>query len=252
LIPDQFLIMGPPLAPVWIAGLWQLARDPRLARWRFLAAAYAVLIAVFLATGGKPYYLAGTYPVLFAAGALPAVAWARRRKARAGILITVAAVSAAVSVVVALPVLPARDLHETPIPAMNYDAGEQLGWPRFAATVEHAYRGLPRVERTSAIVLTGNYGEAGALLRYAPDIPRVYSGHNAFWDYGPPPADTTVVLTIGYPSPDLRAWFAHVRPVARINNGLHLDNDEQGRHVWLCNGPTSSWARLWPKMRNLG
>jgi hypothetical protein len=252
LVPDQFLIMGPPLAPVWVVGLWRLARSPSLARWRYLALAYGVLIVVFLATGGKSYYLAGMYPVLFAAGAAPVVDWARRRPARSWTLITVAAVSAAVSVVVALPVVPARDLHATPVPALNYDAGEQLGWPRFAATVDRAYHALPAAERTSAIVLTGNYGEAGAVLRYAPDVPRVYSGHNAFWEYGPPPSDTSTVLTIGYPASELRAWFAHARPVARIKNGLNLDNDEQGRRLWLCTGPTASWRQLWPKMRNLG
>lgn len=252
LIPDQFLIMGPPLAPVWIAGLLRLVRDPALRRWRFVAAAYGVLVIVFLATGGKPYYLAGIYPVLFAAGATPVIAWVRRGARRGRTLITVAAVSAAISVVVALPVIPPDDLHDTPVPAMNYDAGEQLGWPRFAGTVDRVYRSLPPAVRTSAVLLTGNYGEAGAVLRYAPDITRVYSGHNAFWDYGPPPADTTDVLAIGYPTSELRAWFDDVRAMARINNGVDLDNDEQGRHVWLCTGPTASWATLWPRMRNLG
>ena len=252
LIPDQFLIMGPPLAPIWIAGLWRLARDPAVRRWRFLAASYGVLVIVFLATGGKPYYLAGTYPVLFAAGAAPVIRWVRRGTRRGRLLVIVAAISAAISVVVALPVVPAGDLHDTPVPAMNYDAGEQLGWSRFAATIDHAYRSLPAARRPSAAVLTGNYGEAGAVLRYAPDIPHVYSGHNALWEYGPPPADTTEVLAIGYPIGDLRTWFTDIRPVARIDNELDLDNDEQGRRVWLCTGPTASWATLWPKMRNLG
>jgi 4-amino-4-deoxy-L-arabinose transferase-like glycosyltransferase len=252
LIPDQFLIMGPPLAPVWIAGLWRLVRSPALRRWRFLAVAYGVLVVVFLATGGKPYYLAGTYPVLFAAGAGPTIGWLRRGARRGRLLVTVAAISAAISIVVALPVVPAADLHDTPVPAMNYDAGEQLGWPRFAATVDQAYHSLPPSERTSTVVLTGNYGEAGAVLRYAPDIPRVYSGHNAFWDYGPPPVNTTTVLAIGYPTSDLHKWFGSVRPMGRIDNGLNLENDEQGRHVWLCMTPRASWTTLWPHMRNLG
>jgi hypothetical protein len=131
--PDQFLIMGPPLAPVWVVGLWRLARDPSLARWRFVA---------------------------FAAGAPAVLGWARERTGRLVALVTV---SAAVSAVVTLPIIPAADLHATPVPAMNYDAGEQLGWPRFAATVDRAFRALPPAERSAAIVLTGNYGEAGAV-----------------------------------------------------------------------------------------
>jgi 4-amino-4-deoxy-L-arabinose transferase-like glycosyltransferase len=250
-LPFQFLLMGPPLAPFWLAGLWRLARDPALALWRALAVAYPVLIAIFLVTGGKPYYLAGVYPVLFAAGAAPALRWMRSvgRRVVVGIAITASIV---VSAVVALPIVPADVLHDTPIVDLNYDAGEQVGWPRFAATVTRAYEALPADERAEAIVLTGNYGEAGALLHFAPAIPRVYSGHNSLWDYGPPPPQTGAALVIGYDEADVRSWFGSVRPAERIDNGVDLDNDEQGTTVWLCTDPVERWSRLWPDMRNLG
>jgi 4-amino-4-deoxy-L-arabinose transferase-like glycosyltransferase len=250
-VPFQFLLMGPPLAPVWLAGLWRLTRDRSLALWRCIAVAYPVLVVIFLATGGKPYYLAGIYPVLFAAGAAPTLRWMRAAGRRSA-AVTAIAVSIAVSAVVALPIVPACVLHDTPIVAMNYDAGEQVGWPRFAATVTRAYTALPAAQRADAVVLTGNYGEAGAVLHFAPAIPRVYSGHNSLWDYGPPPAATRTVLVIGYPEDDVRSWFRSVRPAARIDNGVHLDNDEQGATVWLCTDPVRSWTRLWPDMRNLG
>jgi hypothetical protein len=60
------------------------------------------------------------------------------------------------------------------------------------------------------------------------------------------------VLAIGYPADELRTSFAHLRVVDRIDNGLDLDNDEQGRQLWLCTGPTASWPQLWPQLRNLG
>jgi 4-amino-4-deoxy-L-arabinose transferase-like glycosyltransferase len=250
-VPFQFLLMGPPLAAIWLAGLWRLARDPALALWRAVAIAYPVLIVIFVVTGGKPYYLAGSYPVLFAAGAAPVLRWARTG-ARRAMVGTAVGVSVAVSAVVALPIVPTRVLHDTPIVDMNYDAGEQVGWPAFAATVRRAYERLPAAQRAAAVVLTGNYGEAGALQHFAPAIPRVYSGHNSLWDYGPPPPQTDTALVIGYDEEDLRTWFRSVRPAARIDNGLHLDNDEQGATVWLCTGPVDSWPRLWPDMRNLG
>ena len=250
-VPYQVLLMGPPLAPVWIAGLWRLARDPALVRWRSLLLAYLTLVAVFIVTGGKPYYLAGMYPALFAAGAAPAMAWARTT-ARRATLATALAVSAAISAVVALPVVPARVLHDTPIVAMNYDAGEQVGWPDFARTITNVYDRLSASDRAQAIVLTGNYGEAGAILRFAPHLRPVESGHNALWDYGPPPAAAHIAIAIGYTESDLRGWFRTVQRVDVINNGDHLDNDEQGNPVWLCRDPTRPWTDLWPAMRNLG
>ena len=249
-VPFQFLLVSPPLAPVWIAGLWRLARDPRLQMWRCLPVAYVVLVVIFIATGGKPYYLCGLYPALFAAGAEPTLRWVRAgRSLRRTVLTAAVVLSAAVSAVVSLPVIPSSALHDTPVLAMNYDAGEQIGWHRFVAIVGAEYDALPASQRQHAIVLGENYGEAGAMLRYRPDITHTYSGQNSMWDLGPPPGDTTTAVVIGYDAPQLRLWFATVRQVATIDNGVHLNNDEQGRPVWLCTGPTTLWPSLWPKIR---
>jgi len=252
-IPYQLVLISPVLVPVWIAGLWRLARDPRLARWRCFAVAYPVLVVVFVVVGGKPYYLCGMYPVLLAAGAEPTLAWMRRgaERVRRLLLGLAIALSAVVSVVLMLPIVPVTALRDTPVVAINYDAGETVGWPRFAATVGGAYDALPAQQRAHAVVLGGNYGEAGAVLRFRPDVP-AFSGRNSFWSLGPPPADTQTASVIGYPEADLRRWFSDVQPVATIDNGVHLHNDDQNRTVWLCTGPTESWAALWPALRRLG
>src|SRR3954469_16465662 len=101
IVPFQFLLVSPLLAPVWIAGLVRLFRAPELRDVRFLAWAWVVLAVVFLASGGKPYYLAGLLPVLLGAGAPAAARWHR-----AGLVAAMAA-SAVVTAVIALPVLPA-------------------------------------------------------------------------------------------------------------------------------------------------
>lgn len=64
IVPFQALLASPPLAPVWIAGLVRLLRDGSLRELRFFAVAWAVLAVVLMASGGKPYYLAGLLPVL--------------------------------------------------------------------------------------------------------------------------------------------------------------------------------------------
>jgi hypothetical protein len=133
---------------------------------------------------------------------------------------------------------------------INYDAGETVGWPAFAATVAQVRNQLPA--DAEVVVLTGNYGEAGAVDRYLPDLAPAYSRHNAYWDWGPPPESADTVVAVGLPEEELRRWFGSVREAARIDDGVDLDNDEQGRPVWVASDRTAPWSRIWPELRRLG
>jgi hypothetical protein len=250
-VPYQFLLISPVLFPVWCAGLWRLWRDQALAIWRSFALAYPVLLVIFIGTGGKPYYLCGMYPVLLAAGAGPTLRWARRGRARLVPLMTAVGLSMVVSAVLMLPIVPVANLHQTPIVAVNADTGETVGWPRFAATIGRAYDALPAAQRRHAIVLGENYGEAGAMLRFRPDVP-AYSPHNSMWSLGPPPAGTATVVAVGYDAAELRIHFQDVRRVARIDDGVDLDNQEQGNPVWLCTGPRQPWQQMWNELKRDG
>ena len=252
IVPFQVLLVSPPLAPVWIAGLVRLFRDPATRQLRFLAWAWVVLAGVFMATGGKPYYLAGLLPVLIGAGSVQIDTWMRsgregvRRKVSAAVL----AASAVTSVVIALPVLPAADAG--PVLAVNGDVAETIGWPELAHTVADVYRGLPDARR--AVVLAGNYGEAGAIDRYGPGLglPHAYSGHNAYGDWGPPPDTGRPVIVVGV-RPDLvSAYLRGCVTAAHVANDANVENEEQGRSVLVCDGPQSSWSQIWSALRHVG
>lgn len=252
-VPYQAVLVSPVLTPLWVAGWWRLARDPGLRTWRSLAVAFPLLMLLFVVVGGKPYYLCGMYPALLAAGAAPALAWVGRGAGRARGVGLGAAVglSAAVSALLMLPILPVAVLHSTPVPTINYDAGETVGWPRFVATVGAAYDALPGGQRATTVVIGANYGEAAAVARYRPDVP-VFGAQNSLWDLGPPPAATTTAIVVGYTGPQLHRWFGDVAQVATIDNGVALDNDEQGEAVWRCSSPTLGWAVIWGQARRLG
>jgi hypothetical protein len=251
-VPFQLVLVSPVLVPVWAIGWWRLARDPALGTWRAFAVAYAVLAVFFLVTGGKPYYLAGLYPVLLAAGAGPVVDWARRGavRLRAGLLAAALALSLAIDGVLGLPVLPVERLGGTPVPDVNYDAGETVGWPAFTAAVRRARDRLPADE--SVAVLTGNYGQAGAIDRFAPDLAPAYSGHNSYWTWGPPPEDVDTIVAVGIPEERLDRWFARVAVVEQVDNGVGLENEEQGRPILTATDRLFPWSEIWPELRRLG
>jgi hypothetical protein len=114
--------------------------------------------------------------------------------------------------------------------------------------------GLSRAEQSRAVVVTENYGQAGAIDRYGPErgLPKAYSGHNAYFDWGPPPDTAGPVVVIGFDEDFLRTVFGDVSPAATIDNGVGVDNDEQGTPVWIARDPRGPWAAIWPSFRRLG
>lgn len=255
-LPFQLVLVGLALVPVWGVGLWRLLRDPQLRTFRLFAVSYLLLAALFLVTGGKPYYLAGLYPVLLAAGAQPVLDWALRGAValRSSLLAAALATTAAVSVVLFLPVVPPSALAGTPIPEINSDAGATLGWPELVATVAGVQRDLPLGERDRAVILTDNYGEAGALeqARSRLDLPPVFSGHMGFGEWGPPPDGATPTIAVGLDRATLDELFASVTPAAQIDNGIGLDTAEQGRTVWVCREQRRPWSQVWPQISQIG
>lgn len=248
-VPMQLVYLSPVLVPVWVAGLVRLWRDPEV-RWaRSLTLAYPVVCVVLLVLGGKPYYPVPLLLLLAAAGAEPALRWARRQRANA---VVTAGIGLVMNVLVALPVLPPAALG--PVLVMNAEQGEQVGWPEFATTVADVWSDLPSSDRDTAVVVTSNYGQAGALERHGPErgLPGPYSPHMSYWDWGPPPDDRTgPILLVGDFAEDTAtpSAFTGCRPVAAHDNGLGLDNDEQGTVILRCTGTTAPWSVIWPDLR---
>jgi hypothetical protein len=83
-------------------------------------------------------------------------------------------------------------------PVAQAELGETIGWPAQVALAGRLYGSLPAPERAHTTILTGNYGEAGAIDRYGRQsgLPGVYSGANTFWLWGPPPAADTSALAV--------------------------------------------------------
>ncbi len=251
-LPLQFLLMNPVTAPVWLFGLLRLWRDA--SRYRPVAIAFVVVaLTIAVVIGDRPYFLAPMYTTLFAAGAMAferklaeaQARWSRRAAAGALVIGGLAAVPAA------LPVLPASVMATVPVQRVNYDLGEQIGWPELSRTVAAAYRSLGR---SDAVVVTSNYGEAGAVRRFGQPGMAIaaFSRQNTDWWYGPPPEDARAAVLVGFSHQRVERFWTDCQRAASIRNDAHVDNDEDGLPVWTCTGQRSPWSRIWPGLRDYG
>jgi hypothetical protein len=256
--PGQVLFTGLALSPVWVTGAIWSVRSEAARRFRPVGIACVLVIVLQFVLGGKAYYAGGAYTFLLAAGCVPAERWLAARRPLAGRIAPGAVLAGAMLAValvgapVTLPVLPARTLHAFPVQKINYDLGEEIAWPKLVALVSREYRALPAAQRQQATILTGNYGEAGAIDRYGPGLglPQVYSGANNFWLWGPPPAADTAAIAVGLDPAFLHREFRHVRLAATFRNGLGVSDDEQGAQVSVVTGLRTSWAQAWPAFRH--
>lgn len=250
-VPLQLVYLSLLFVPVWAAGLWRLWRDPHL-RWaRSFALAYPVLCVMVVLLGAKPYYTVPLLAVLMAAGCPPLVRWLSRGRTAVRRAVAAAALvsTASASAVIALPLLPPEQLGL--ILALNRESGEQVGWPRLVEAVVEGWQRIPAEQRARAVIFTSNYGQAGAVEWYGPalGLPRPYSGHMSYADWGPPPdwADGPVLLVVQQGDAEPSA-FTGCREVRRVDNGEGVNNEEQGARILLCDRH-ARWAKLWPALR---
>ncbi|HEX3004601.1 MAG TPA: glycosyltransferase family 39 protein [Angustibacter sp.] len=244
LVGFQLILLGPVASVLVVRGLRGGLRRREWTAVRPVAIAYLVLVPAFVLLGGKHYYLLGLLPPLAAIGA---VATAGRRSARElARFAAVLGLTALLPLPALLPVLPPRTLDASFYPALNEDGMETIGWPRVVASVRDVVQSLPAEQRSRAVVVTSNYGEAGALEWYGVPAP-VFSGHNGYGDWGPP-ASSGPVVYVGPRAPSADA-LSSCRFAATLDTGV--DNEEDGHGVWVCDGPRGSWARAWPRIRHL-
>ena len=235
---------GPPLVALWVIGLrWLASQAGRAHRWMLVTA--IVVVVVFVVTNGKYYYAGPVLAGLFAAGAVRVEsvgsAGGRRRWP------IVIAVSAVLAVVFELPVLPA-----TASTVVNPQLAQTYGWPEFVDQVAHAAATLP----ADTPIFTGDYGEAGSLTIFGPGDGLhnpIYSGHNNYTLWGPPPGRPDTVLCVGkFSAAGLRQVWHQVREIAPITapDGIRTSDVTQHAGIYLCQQPRGTWAQLWPYLRH--
>jgi len=102
------------------------------------------------------------------------------------------------------------------------------------AQVQRAWRELPSADRTAGVILAHNYGEASALQFYGHNLGLILSGHLSWQYWRPSRLPQGFALTVGYDASGLGALCRAWRPITRIENRWHLDNEERGQLIAAC------------------
>lgn len=248
--PYLALLLGPPLVPIWVAGLVALRRRPQWRAVRLLPTAFVVLLAETFVGGGQLYYPIGLLIVLFAAGCVPAADLLARSTAWRRAAWVAIAINAAVAAVLALPLVPPSVLADTPIPAINQTVRDEIGWPEYVAEIAAVYRTVPSDQHP--VLITSNYGEAGAVIRYGPALrlPRPYSGQNQLYFDARPPDSAGPAVIVGYQLTDVEQLFSSCTVLAHLHNRAGVDNEEVGAPVAVCRGPRQPWHTLWSSFQH--
>jgi len=250
-LQQALLAVNPVLLPMVVAGavwLWRSGTFRALA-WT------AILVELLLfAVGGKAYYPAPVYPLLYAAGAV----WLERSVG--SLLLRWAWVAAAtvislVLVPILLPVEPADVFARSGLWKSRADFAAMYGWPDLAHQVTAAYASLPPSDRQGAMVLASNYGEAGALDLYGPGLglPQnaVVSPHLTYYYWAPARMSPDVVIAVGYQRQALQSLFADLTKVGTISNSYGVGNGEAGMPIFVCRSPRRPLWQAWPSLELL-
>lgn len=258
IVPMHLLIAGVVAGFVLVLGVVALLRDTRFRQWRWVAIAYLVMLGIVVATGGKPYYMAGMFPIVLAAGAMPLMDWIDRTAARRRFVPVAVVVLSIPTALFSLPLAPIGSPVFQVAAAVNPDAKETVGWDAYVRTVTNVAAQIPDAQRTYTIVLTDNYGEAGALDRQRRRgsndwIPPVYSGHNAYGAWGPPSRDVRTVVLVGdFGSAQVDDWFEMCETVTHVEMPSGVDNEEADVPVRLCDAAPGALFDAWPAIRRFG
>jgi len=221
-------------------------------RWRSLGIAIAVAWAIFLVTGGKPYYAGPTYPMLFAGGAVLVERLLARRRSRVWGRVAVGLLASHVVMTpLSLPIIPARHLGAIMDRLPNDDWANMFGWQEIAGQIADACKALTPAESAGLRILAPNYGVAGAIDVYgaALGMAPALSGHNAYTFWESAPALDPLVF-IGYDAAWLGQMYSETRTLGALAGADLGPPDEKGLGIIYCRGLKVAPSALWGDLRH--
>lgn len=265
-ILQQFLLMHPLAAPLWVAGLWYYFRDEAGRRFRVLGWTYLIILLCFLALNGRVYYLAPAYPMLFAAGAVVFQCFAERRFTwlKPTYLVALLVSGALLAPFAYFPILPvetyiaySKAMHFEPPRIETHRMGplpqlyaDMYGWKEMAEAVAGVYNRLSPQDQRRCAIFGQNYGQAGAIDFFGAKLglPNALSGHQSYYYWGPRGYTGECMIVMDDKPETLATEFDSYEKVATVYHPYSMPY--QHFDVYLCRGLHWPLDKIWPKLKH--
>ena len=263
----QLMQMNPVALPLVLAALAFYFLMPQGRPFRALGWACLAILTVMILQRAKPYYYAPAHTMLLAAGAValvqltdrPLMRWLKPTYALVIVLTGLALAP------LAKPILPIEShvaymdaTGQAPSTDERKELGrltqffaDRIGWEELAETVAGVYYGLPDAQRAEACIFAQNYGQAGAIDFFGPELglPPAISGHNSYWLWGHRDCTGRAVIIIGGDLEDHQRTFARVDRATTYTCGDCMPY-ENNKPIWIGREPRMGIDEIWPAVRH--
>jgi hypothetical protein len=265
-LSEQPMLVGPAAFLLAAAGAFWLVRRRELRPYAVVGWACIAAFGLLFLLHGKAYYIGPIYPTLFAAGAVMLEQWRRAGWAPAFRWAAVAGTAAfgLTALPIGVPILGpqatasyARAIGATRALVNNrgvmdqlpQDYADMLGWEEQSQALARVVATLTPVERAQAVVVAGNYGEAGAAEFYGPryGLPPVVCPSGSYWFFGPGERSGSVTVVLGIDSADVAKVYQDIRPAATIESPWSVD-EERRVPVLVARSPRETLQQIWPRL----
>jgi hypothetical protein len=148
---------------------------------------------------------------------------------------------------IALGIAPEKAEHND-LGVLPQHFADRFGWEELTAITAQAWHSLTPDEQAQTIIVTRNYGEAGALRYYgrALGLPPSTSQHNNFYLWGPGNPSATIVIAVGFAPEELGQTFDDVQAGSRLTDPFAMPYERE-HPVTICRRPKiplmEAWAR---------
>jgi len=269
IIIEQIVFVNPATFPLWITGFIALILR-RGKEYRLMLYAYLFLMAVLIiGQSSRPDRIASIYPFFMAFGAVTieqVIKQSWRQRIQVSLMMLMLAGGLLLAPVF-IPLLPPKqlkahiawlglkmDIEEgkkgEPIPQWLAD---RIGWRELAVEVAGVCHALPFAERQNAVIISANYGHAGALELYGPELglPVVYATHNAFHTWGPPSDSVKTFIAVAIDIEEVRPMFDSVEE-ATVVYCPDCTRPQRKMPIYILRGPKFSMLKEWKAFRIYG
>jgi hypothetical protein len=129
---------------------------------------------------------------------------------------------------------------------------DRFGWEEMAQNVANVYNTLNETEKSKVCIITGNYGEAGAVWFFGEryNLPKPICGHLQYYLWGHRGHSGEVAISIGIDMQHLKGHFDDIKAVDE-HVCLNALRYERYLDICICRKPKKPLGEMWPNFKHM-